>query len=111
MTVASPAPPVAGYALEAPTHASVVEQLAKHVGPAEAERLWTAACAAVKVPRFGRAGTTPEAMREVAQHLAKERSIVGVCASAIVVRLISYIMLQRKQQQRQIDQAGAPAGR
>lgn len=52
-------------------------------------------------------------MRQVAQHLAKERSIVGVCASAIVVRLISYIMLQRKQQQqqRQIDQAGAPAGR
>jgi hypothetical protein len=59
-----------------------------------------------------RAGATPEVMRQVAQHLAKERSIVGVCASAIVVRLISYIMLQRKQQQqRQIDQAGAPAGR
>lgn len=105
----SPLPPrVDGYGLDAPTHASAVAALARHVGAPEAERLWTAACAAAGVVRRG-AGA-PDDLQRVAAHLAKERSIVGVCANSIHVRIISYTMLLRKQQA-QLQSAGVPAGR
>ena len=112
MNLAPPVTRVDAYGLDVPTHASCVHALARHLGPADAEHAWSLACQAVFVARHGRSGSSPEALQRVAQYLAKDKSLVGVCASAVNVRLASFMILRREQlQQRRLEEAGAPAER
>lgn len=104
MTAAVP-PRVPGYELDAPTHASIILALGKYLGAAEADALWTEACRTAGVRRHA---VTPNVddLRAALAVLGARPGLVGVCAKAQTVRVISYVMLLRKAQT-----AGVPAGR
>lgn len=104
MTPAAP-PRVPGYELDAPSHASIVAAFARHFGAAEAEALWADACRAAGVRRHA-SNASVDDLRAAIAVLAAHPGLVGVCAKAQSVRLISYAMLLRKAQT-----AGVPAGR
>jgi hypothetical protein len=93
MHAPAPAPPtIPEYGLAAPTHESIVDALARHVGDAEAARLWMAACAAVGVDRDD---VAPDQLRRAARRLAAVPGVAGVCGHAIAVRLTTYVLLHR----------------
>ena len=96
---------IPGYGLAAPTHDSIIESFAKYVPPAEANRLWTAACATAGVRRHG-PPPSPEDLRRACAIVIAQGGMMGICANSINVRLISYAMLSKKPQL-----AGVPAGR
>jgi len=94
-----------GYGLDAPTHDSIIAAFAKYVSPAEADTLWTTACARAGVRRHGPA--SPEDLRRACDEVVAQGGLLGICANSLKVRLISYAMLRSKT----LQLAGAPAGR
>lgn len=89
--------PIPGFGLEAPTHQRIIASFERYIGPAAAEALWAEACAETGVSRYGHEPSVAD-LQKVVLHIAARRGVVGICATAVNVRLLSYAMLARAQE-------------
>jgi hypothetical protein len=93
------ASPVPGYALEQPTHATMLQSLARYVDDDEALELWTTACrdAAIDLVPHDIAGASCAAddLLRAVDCLARGGELAAACAKGMRIRLLSYIVLSR----------------
>lgn len=86
---------IPGYGLDAPNHESIIASFAKHVGPAEARRLWTDRCRVARVPSPP-SWATIEQLRDTVGTMTREAGLIGITANAVKVRIITYMVLSRQ---------------
>lgn len=86
-------PRIEGYDLDAPSKGYAIDSLARFITEGEAERLWSRICGENNLSEDTQ---DLSELESIFKTIAKESGTTGVVGNSLVVRLMSYKMLKRK---------------